>query len=78
MLLDEPADVGFTGPGSDVGTLFAADVHVLIEDGHTPPGAGWTNTEPGVLDVVAQFTYAVVWARSVTYGARVKVALKPL
>jgi hypothetical protein len=66
MLADDAADVGLTGPGSVVGTGCAADVHVEIDDGHTPPGAGWTATDPGVLDVVAQFTYAVVCVKSVT------------
>jgi hypothetical protein len=66
MLLDDPDQVGLTGPGKDVGTLVAADVHVEMLVGQIPLAVGATWIEPGELEVVAQFTWAELWVRSVT------------
>jgi hypothetical protein len=76
-MLDKFDEVGLTGPGRLVGTLIAEDDQVLTDVGHEPFGAGANLIEPGVPDDAAQFTYALVCIKSVTYGARVRIGLKP-
>ena len=56
MLPDDPEEVGLTGPGKEVVTLVAADVHVEMVVGQSPLAVGATWIEPGELEVVAQFT----------------------
>jgi hypothetical protein len=66
MVLDDDWEVALTGPGSEVGTLIAAELHEVVGAGHSPSTVAANWSDPGEPDEVAQLTYAEVWVRSVT------------
>jgi hypothetical protein len=73
-----------TAVGNEVVAPFgdAEEDQLMTAAGHPPEPTGAHCTDPGGGAVgrgetVAQFTYAVVWERSVTYGARARLALNP-
>jgi hypothetical protein len=76
--LEDPFEIGLTGPGNDEGTGRAPVDQVAVADGQEPATVGTTVTEPGGPDVVAQLMAAEVCVRSVTYGALVRLAANPL